>query len=73
MHNFKSLLILDSEYNLEKINDKWYVKNILIKDLIFESIVAKLKYVKCISNNTNIKLFYDKKIIKNLPLMNILI
>ena len=79
IYNFKFLLILDSEYNLEEINDKWRVKNIfikdfslenkikeLIKDLIPESIVVNSKSVKFISNNTNIKLFHDKKIIKKL-------
>ena len=67
---------MDSEYNLEEINNKWRVKNIfienfslgtkineLIKDLISESIVVNsnevnLNYVRFISNNTNIKLFY---------------
>ena len=79
IYNFKSLLVLDAEYNLEEINDKWHVKNILIKDfslenkikelikdLIPELIVVNSKYVKFVSNNTNIKLFYDKKIVKNL-------
>ena len=78
-HSFKSLLILDLAYNLEEINDKWHVKNIiigefslenkikeLIKDLIPKSIVVNSKYVKFVSNNTNIKLFHNKKIIKKL-------
>ena len=64
----KSLLILDSEYNLEEINDKWRAKNILIKkftledkikelieNLIIESITLDTKYVKFVSNNTNIR------------------
>ena len=79
IHNFKSLLILDSEYNLEEINNKWRVRNILIKDfsleneikelikdLIPESILVNSNYVKFISYNTNIKLFYGKDIIKKL-------
>ena len=83
-YNFKSLLILDSEYNLEEINDKWQVKNIiikdfllenkikeLIKDLIPESIVVNSKYAKFISNNTNIKLFYGD-IIKKIIFQNII-
>ena len=77
-YNFRSLLILDSEYNLEEINDKWNFKNILIKDslenkikelikdLIPESIVVNSKYIKLISNNTSIKLFRDKEIIKKI-------
>ena len=35
IHNFKSLIILDSEYNLEEINNKWRAKNIIIKDFFF--------------------------------------
>ena len=79
IYNFKSLLILDSEYIFEEINDKWRVKNIiikefslenkikeLIKDLIPESIATNSKYVKFTSNNMNIKLFYDGKIIEKL-------
>ena len=79
IHNFKSLLILDSEYDLEEINDKWSVKNIfiknfslenkikeLIKDLVPESIIINFKYVKFVSNNTNIKLFHNEEIIKKL-------
>ena len=78
-HNFKSLLILDSEYNLEEINDKWHMKNIIIKDLplenkirkllrdlIYESIVVRSKYVRFVSNNTNIKLFLNENTIKKL-------
>ena len=78
-YNFKSLLTLDSEYNLEEINDKWKVKNILIKefvlenkikelikDLIPESIVINLNYAKFVSNNTNIKIFLNKNTIKKL-------
>ena len=78
-YNFKSLLILDSEYDLEEINDRWRVKNIfikdfslenkikeLIKDLIPESIVVNSKYINFISNNTNFKLFYNGEIIKKL-------
>ena len=78
-YNFKSLIILDSRYNLEEINDKWRAKNIIIKDfslgneikeliknLIPESIVVNSKYVKFISDNTNIKLFHDNEIIKKL-------
>ena len=75
----KSLLILDSEYNLEEINDEFHTKNILIKDfslenkikeliknLVPESIVVNSKYVNFISNNTNIRLFHDEEIIKKL-------
>ena len=64
---------------MEEINDGWCVKNIfirdfslenkikeLLKDLIPESIAANSKYVKFVSNNTNIKLFSNKKIIKKL-------
>ena len=78
-YNFKLLLILDSEYNLEEINDKWRVKHILIKEyileneineliknLISESIVINQKYVEFISNNTNIKLSHNREIIKKL-------
>ena len=78
-YNFKSLLILNSEYDLREINDKWRVKNIiiksfspenkikeLIKDLILESIVVNSKYTKFITNNTNIKLFRNGEIIKEL-------
>ena len=78
-YNFKSLLILDSEYDLKEIIDKYCAKNIiikdfslenkikeLIKDLISESIVVNWEYVKFISNNTNVKLFYNKEIIKKL-------
>ena len=77
--NFKSLLILNSRYDLKEINDKFYAKNItikefspegkireLIKNLIPESIIVHSKYVKFISNNTNIKLFHDKEIIKKI-------
>ena len=79
IYSFKSLLILDSEYDLGEINGKWKVKNILIKnfsleneikellkDLISESIMVNSKYVKFISNNVNIKLFRDEEIIKKL-------
>ena len=79
IYNYKSLLILDSEYNLEEINDIWRVKNIIIKefslenkikelirDLIPESIIVNSKYVKFISRNTNIKLFHDEEIIEKL-------
>ena len=64
---------------MEEINDKWQVKNIiikdfslenkikeLIKDLIPKSIKVNSKYVKFVSNNTNIKLFYNEKLIKKL-------
>ena len=81
IYNFKLLLMLDSEYYLEEINNNWRVKNILIKDfsleseheikellkdLIPESIVVNSKYTKFISNNTNIKLFYSEEIINKL-------
>ena len=77
-YNFKSLIILYSEYNLEEINDKWRAKNILIKNiknylleikilellnnLIQESLIINFasKYIKFVSNNTNIKLFCNK-------------
>ena len=72
-YRLKSLLILDSEYNLGEINDELCVKNILIKDfslenkieeliknLIPESIIINLKYVKFISNSTNIKFFANR-------------
>ena len=36
-YNFKSLLVLDLEYNLEEINNKWRVKNIFIKDFSLEN------------------------------------
>ena len=78
-YNFKSLLILHAEYILGEINYKWRVKNIIIKyfalwrkikelieNLIPESIVVNSKYVKFISNNMNIKLFYDEEIIEKL-------
>ena len=76
IYRYKSLLILDSEYNLEEINDKWRVKNILIKkfilknkikelieNLIPESIILDPKYVKFVSNNINIKLFHNDEIV----------
>ena len=76
MHNFKSLVILNSEYSLEEIDDRWHAKNIfikdfssenkikkLIKDLIPESIIVNSKRIKFISNNTNIKLFHNEEII----------
>ena len=67
-YNFKSLVILDSEY---EINDKYRAKNIIINDfalenLIPESITAYSKYIKFISNNTNIKLFLNEKIIEKI-------
>ena len=76
-YNLKSLIILDSEYFLEEINDKWRVKNFiiikftlgikeLIKDLIHESITEHSNYVKFVSNNTNIKLFHNEEIIRKL-------
>ena len=78
-YNSKFLLILDSEYDLKEIIDKYHAKNIiikefslknkikeLIKDLIPESVVINSKYVKFISNNMNIKLFCSKKIIEQL-------
>ena len=78
-YNLKSLIKLDLEYNLEEINDKCYIKNILMKEftlenkirelienLIPESIIICPKYVKFISNNTNIKLFRNKEIIEKL-------
>ena len=77
MYNFKSLLVLNLEYNIEEINDRWNIKNILIKDftlenkikelikdLIPESIVINSNYVKFISNNANIRLFHSEEIIK---------
>ena len=77
--NRKQLLILDSEYNLKEIDDKYCARNIIIKEfsledkiknlisnLIPESIVVNSKYVKFVSNNINIKLFRDKEIIKKL-------
>ena len=79
LHNSKSLFILDSEYNLEEINNKWRVKNILIKnfslknkikklirDLITESITVNSEYVRFISHNVNIKLFHNEEIIKKI-------
>ena len=82
-YSFKSLLVLDAEYDLKEINDIWRVKNIiirefslenkikeLIKDLIPESIVVNSKYTKFIANNTNIKLFHNEEIIKNLVYYN---
>ena len=78
-YSFKLLLILDSEYNLKEINDKWRVKNIIIKEfslddkikeiiknLIPNSIRVNSRYVKFISYNTNIKLFHNEEIIKKL-------
>ena len=71
-HRFKSLIKLDSEYDLEEINDKWCARNIiinnftledkikeLIKNSVTESIIVSfnLNYIKFISNNINIKLF----------------
>ena len=78
-YKFKSLLILDSEYNLEEINDKWRAKNIIIKEFslknkikgliensIKESIRLYPKYVKFISDNINIKLFRSEEMIEKL-------
>ena len=41
-HNFKFLLILDSEYDLKEINDKWKVKNIIIKEFSLENKIKEL-------------------------------
>ena len=73
-YRFKYLIKLDSEYNLEEINNKWNVKNIIIKKItlkneimellegsILKSIRVHSKYVKFVSNNINIKLFMIKK------------
>ena len=78
-YNFKSLLILDSEYYLHEINNKWRIKNVIIKkyfpqnkikelieNSIPESIIVNSRYVKFVSNNINIKLFHSKKIIKKI-------
>ena len=78
-YNLKSLIRLDSEYNLKEINDKWCVKNILIKEFtlenkikellensIPESITIHLRYIKFVSNNANIKLFHSEEIIGKL-------
>ena len=77
--NFKSLIVLDLEYSLVEINDKWRAKNIfiinfslenkikeLIENLIPESLIISYHYVKFISNNTNITLFYNEKLIEKL-------
>ena len=37
---FKSLLILDSEYNIREINDKWRMKNIIIRDSSLECLIT---------------------------------
>ena len=89
-YNSKSLIMLDSEYNLEKIHDKLFrVKNIIIKELInSESIVINIKelienlipksiairskYVRFISNNINVKLFYNREIISYLGIARLL-
>ena len=76
---FKASLTLNSEYYLEEINNKFYAKNIiiknfsleskikeLIKNLIPESIIVHSKYVKFISNNTNIKLFHNQETIEQI-------
>ena len=78
-HNFKSLLILDSKYYLEEINNKYRSKNIIIREftlenkikellqnLIPKSIIAHSEYVKFISNNANIKLFHNEEIIRKI-------
>ena len=78
-YNFKSLIILDSEYYLEEIHNKWHVRNIIIKNFsleskikeliensVHESIIVYSGYVKFISNDTNIKLFYNKNIIEKI-------
>ena len=77
-YKFKSLIKLDLEYNLE-VCDKWNVKNVLIKKFtseskikeliensILESIAVNSKYVKFISNNTNIKLLNNDELIEKL-------
>ena len=79
VHSFKSLLTLDSEYDLEEISDRYCTKNIIIKEftlenkikelienLVPESIIVNYKYVKFVSNNMNIKLFYDEEIIEKI-------
>ena len=82
IYNFKLLLILDSEYDLEEVNNKWYMtcaKNIfikkssledeineLIKNLIPESITVHSEYIKFISNNKNIKLVNNVIMIKKI-------
>ena len=81
IHGLRSLLILDSEYDLDEINDKYCAKSIIIKEfmpknkinelienLIPESIMINSKCVKFVSNNTNVKLFYNTKIIKKMVL-----
>ena len=79
-YNLKSLIRLDLEYNLEEINDKWHAKNIIIKNFSLESKIKELiensisgrgekvnfKYVKFISNNTNVKLFHNEIIINKI-------
>ena len=84
----KSLLILDSEYNFEEVNNKWRVKNIIIKDFSLETKIKELipeggekvgttfgdpesitvysKYVRFVSNNINVKLFYSEEIIRKI-------
>ena len=66
------------EYNLE-IHNTWYVKNIIVKEftleskikellenIIPESIIMNSLYVKFVSNNVNIKLFYNEEIIEKI-------
>ena len=75
IYKFKSLLVLNSEYYLEEINDRWCAKNIiivdfsleskikeLIKDLIPESIFVNSNHVNFVSYNTNIKLCFKNRI-----------
>ena len=76
-YNLRSLIKLDLEY---EINDKLFgVKNIIIKDfsleteikellenLIPESITVYSKYVRFVSNNINVKLFYSEEIIRKI-------
>ena len=77
--NLKSLLILDSEYDFKEINNKCLARSIfikefspenkikeLIKNSISESIIVYSSYIRFISNNTNVKLFYNEEIIKKI-------
>ena len=68
IYNLKSLIKLDSEYDLYEIYNKLRTKNVTIREFtlenkIQESIIVHPKYIKFISNNTNIKLFHNEEII----------
>ena len=80
-YDLKSLIKLNSEYDLLEINASWYmcIKNIVIEELTLESkklienaipesivVNSELEYVKFISNDINVKLLYDEEKIEKI-------